>query len=94
MTMGGSRTGLGRRWPSGCRGPGPTWVCMSNVDLQQAVQLGAAGYRHRVLFTCGDGLMAHQLGARELGAQVVVDPTLPPAEVLVTANGSAERVPR
>ena len=56
-------------------------------DLQEAVQqIGAAGYAHRVRFTCGDGLAAHQAGARELGARVVVDPTLPPAEVLVAAE--------
>ncbi len=30
--------------------------------------------------------MAHQLGARELGAHVVVNPTLPPAEALVSAE--------
>ncbi len=59
---------------------------MSNADLQQAVRIGAAGYRHRVLISCGDGLMAHQLGARELAPHVVIDPTLPPAEVLVTAQ--------
>ena len=54
--------------------------------MQEAVKLGAAGYRHRVRITCGDGLMAHQLGAHELGARVVIDPTLPPAEVLVAAE--------
>ena len=57
---------------------------MSEVTLHQAVRIGAAGYRHRVLITGGDGLMAHQLGAR--GARVVVDPTLPPVEVLIAAG--------
>lgn len=56
------------------------------VTLQEAVQVGAAGYTHRVRITCGDGLMAHQVGAHRLGARVVVDPTLPPTEMLATAE--------
>lgn len=51
---------------------------MSKAHLQQAVRVGAAGLTHRVLITCGNGVMAYQLGARKLGAHVVVDPTLPP----------------
>jgi hypothetical protein len=62
-----------------CRG-------MSREALQQAVQVGAGGFTRRVRITCGDGLMADQLGARELSAHVVVDPALPPTEVLVTAE--------
>ena len=46
-----------------CRG-------MSEASLQQAVQVGAAGFSRRVRVTCGDGLMAHQAGARELDAHV------------------------
>lgn len=56
------------------------------MDVQQAVRIGAAGYRHRVLITRGDGIMAHQLAARELGARVVVDRALPPTDVIVTAE--------
>ncbi len=37
------------------------------VDVQQAVRIGAADYRHRVLITCGDGVMAHKLAARGQG---------------------------
>lgn len=61
-------------------------MSQATVDLQQAVRIGAAGFTHRVLITCGDGVMAHQLGARELGAHVIIDPRLQRAEVHVTAE--------
>ena len=40
----------------------------------------------RPVFICGRAALAHQLGARVLGAHVVVDPALSPTEVLVTAE--------
>ncbi len=61
-------------------------LSMSKAPLQQAVQLGAAGFTQRVRMICGAAALAHQVGARQLGAHVVIDPVLPSAEVLVTAE--------
>ncbi len=40
----------------------------------------------RPVFVCGRAALAHQFGARVLGAHVVIDRALSPTELLVTAE--------
>ena len=54
------------------------------MTLTEAVRVRDRTWRP--VFTCGVAALVHQFGARELGAHVVIDPALPPTEVLVTAE--------